>query len=72
MIVLFTEFTDLASADFMVRAARRMVETHLLLVVCAAGTRFNDCIAAVTAAHPQADVVNLFVRCLALGALTIL
>jgi len=33
MIVLFTEFTDLASADFMVRAARRMVETHLLLVV---------------------------------------
>ena len=33
MIVLFTEFTDLASADFMVRAAKRMVETHLLLVV---------------------------------------
>jgi uncharacterized protein (DUF58 family) len=33
MIVLFTEFTDLTSADFMVRAARRMVETHLLLVV---------------------------------------
>ncbi|HYE26802.1 MAG TPA: DUF58 domain-containing protein [Allosphingosinicella sp.] len=33
MIVLFTEFTDLTSADLMVRAARRMVETHLLLVV---------------------------------------
>ncbi len=33
MIVLFTEFTDLTSADFMVRAARRMVEKHLLLVV---------------------------------------
>jgi uncharacterized protein (DUF58 family) len=33
MIVLFTEFTDLTSADFMVRAVRRMVETHLLLVV---------------------------------------
>lgn len=33
MIVLFTEFTDLTSADFMVRVARRMVETHLLLVV---------------------------------------
>ena len=33
MIILFTEFTDLTSADFMVRAARRMVETHLLLVV---------------------------------------
>jgi len=45
---------------------------HLLLVACAAGTRFNDCVAAVTAAHPEADVVNLFVRCLAIGALTIL
>jgi len=33
MIVLFTEFTDLTSADFMVRAARRLVQTHLLLVV---------------------------------------
>jgi len=33
MIVLFTEFTDLTSADFMVRAAKRMVQTHLLLVV---------------------------------------
>jgi uncharacterized protein (DUF58 family) len=33
MIVLFTEFTDLTSADFMVRAARKMVRTHLLLVV---------------------------------------
>ncbi len=33
MIVLFTEFTDLTSADFMVRAAARIVGTHLLLVV---------------------------------------
>jgi len=33
MIVLFTEFTDLTSADFMVRAAKRLVQTHLLLVV---------------------------------------
>ena len=33
MIVLFTEFTDLTSADFMVRAAARIVQTHLLLVV---------------------------------------
>ncbi|WP_205481476.1 DUF58 domain-containing protein [Sphingomonas arenae] len=33
MIVLFTEFTDSISADFMVRAARRLVQTHLLLVV---------------------------------------
>jgi uncharacterized protein (DUF58 family) len=33
MIVLFTEFTDLTSADFLVRAAARLVETHLLLIV---------------------------------------
>ncbi|MHA6769864.1 DUF58 domain-containing protein [Sphingobium ummariense] len=33
MIILFTEFTDLTSADFLVRAAARLVETHLLLVV---------------------------------------
>lgn len=33
MIVLFTEFTDLTSADFMVRAAARIVAKHLLLVV---------------------------------------
>jgi uncharacterized protein (DUF58 family) len=33
MIVLFTEFTDFTSADLLVRAARRLVQTHLLLVV---------------------------------------
>ena len=33
MIILFTEFTDLTSAEFLVRAATRLVETHLLLVV---------------------------------------
>jgi uncharacterized protein (DUF58 family) len=33
MIVLCTEFTDSVSADFLVRAARRLVETHLLLIV---------------------------------------
>jgi len=33
MIVLFTEFTDLTSADFMVRAAARLVEKHLVMVV---------------------------------------
>jgi len=33
MIVLFTEVDDPTSADFMVRAAARLVETHLLLVV---------------------------------------
>jgi uncharacterized protein (DUF58 family) len=33
IIVLLTELTDLTSADFMVRAAARIVEKHLLLVV---------------------------------------
>jgi uncharacterized protein (DUF58 family) len=33
VIVLFTEFTDAISAEFLVRAARRLVETHLLMVV---------------------------------------
>jgi len=33
MIVMFTEFTDLTSADFMIRAAARLAETHLMLIV---------------------------------------
>jgi uncharacterized protein (DUF58 family) len=33
MIILFTEFTDTISADFLLRALRRLVETHLLMVV---------------------------------------
>jgi uncharacterized protein (DUF58 family) len=33
MIILFTEITDTISAEFLVRAIRRLVETHLLLVV---------------------------------------
>jgi len=33
MIVLFTEFTDTVSADFMLRALRRLVETHLVMIV---------------------------------------
>ncbi|MBX9813753.1 MAG: hypothetical protein A4S12_13065 [Proteobacteria bacterium SG_bin5] len=33
IIVLFTEFTDLAAADFLVRAVARLVEAHLLMVV---------------------------------------
>lgn len=33
MIILFTEFTDAVSADFMLRAIRRLVEKHLVLVV---------------------------------------
>lgn len=33
MIVLFTEFTNLTSAEFLVRSAARLVQTHLLLIV---------------------------------------
>jgi uncharacterized protein (DUF58 family) len=33
MIILFAEFTDLTSAEFLVRAAARLVETHLLIVM---------------------------------------
>jgi len=33
MIILFTEFTDPVSADFLLRALRRVVQTHLVLVV---------------------------------------
>jgi uncharacterized protein (DUF58 family) len=33
MIVLLTEITDIVSADFLVRAAARLIERHLLLVV---------------------------------------
>jgi len=33
MIILFTEFTDTVSADFLLRALRRLVATHLVLVV---------------------------------------
>ncbi len=33
MIVLFTEVTDRTSADFLVRGAARLIETHLLLIV---------------------------------------
>jgi uncharacterized protein (DUF58 family) len=33
MIILFTEFTDNISADFLVRGVQRLLETHLLLIV---------------------------------------
>jgi len=33
MVILFTEFTDAVSADFLLRAIRRLVEKHLVLVV---------------------------------------
>ena len=33
MIILFTEFADSVSADFMLRAVRTLVEKHLVMVV---------------------------------------
>lgn len=63
MIVLFTEFTDLTSAEFMVRAAARLVETHLLLVVVFR----DDELEALVDAEPQsADDVTRAVTAAAL------
>lgn len=50
MIVLFTEFTDPVAADFLVRAAARLVEAHLLLVVVLADEELE----AIAAAPPEA------------------
>jgi uncharacterized protein (DUF58 family) len=61
MIILFTEFTDAVSADFMLRSIRRLVETHLIMVVVlrdqeleeiasAAPQRADDITRAITAA----------------------
>lgn len=33
MIILFTEFTDTVSADFMLRAISRLIQTHLVILV---------------------------------------
>lgn len=66
MIVLFAEFTDPIAADFLVRAARRLVEKHLLLVVTLrdeevesfldrAPAQVDDVTRAVTAAGLLAD-----------------
>jgi len=63
MIVLFTEFTDLTSAEFMVRAAARLTETHLLLVVVFR----DDELEALVEAEPQsADDVTRAVTAAAL------
>jgi len=63
MIVLFTEFTDLTAAEFMVRAAARLVETHLLLVVVLR----DDELEALVEAEPQsADDVTRAVTAAAL------
>jgi uncharacterized protein (DUF58 family) len=63
MIVLFTEFTDLTSSEFMVRAAARLVETHLLLVVV---FRDEELEALVDAAPQSADDVTRAVTAAAL------
>jgi uncharacterized protein (DUF58 family) len=42
MIILFTEFTDTISAEFMLRSIRRLVETHLLLVVVLRDEELED------------------------------
>lgn len=63
MIVLFTEFTDLVSADFLVRASMRIVKTHLLLVVV---LRDEDVEAIVDRAPATADDVTRAVTAAAL------
>jgi uncharacterized protein (DUF58 family) len=50
MIVLFTEFTDTVAADFMLRAIRKLVETHLVVVVVLR----DDELEAIAAAEPVA------------------
>ncbi len=63
MIVLFTEFTDLTSADFLVRGAARLVSTHLLMVVV---LRDEELEAIVDRAPVQADDVTRAVTAAAL------
>jgi uncharacterized protein (DUF58 family) len=46
MIILFTEFTDTVSADFMLRAIRRLVQTHLLIVVVLRDEELESIVAA--------------------------
>jgi uncharacterized protein (DUF58 family) len=42
MIILFTEFTDTVSADFMLRALRRLVQTHLVVIVVLRDQELED------------------------------
>ncbi|HEX8936670.1 MAG TPA: DUF58 domain-containing protein [Sphingomicrobium sp.] len=49
MIIIFTEFTDTVSADFMLRAIRRLVETHLVIVVVLRDEELE----AIVAAEPE-------------------
>ncbi len=79
MIVLFTEFTDPTSAEFMVRAAGRLVATHLLLVVVLRDEELeaivdrppvtaDDVTRAVTAAALLRDRLTVLTRLRHLGA----
>ena len=63
MIILFTEFTDTVSADFMLRALRRLVETHLVIVVV---LRDEELEAIATAEPESADDVTRAVTAAAL------
>lgn len=79
MIILFTEFTDLTSAEFLVRAASRLVETHLLMVVVLRDEELesildrrpasaDDVTRAVTAAALLRDRLTVLTRLRHLGA----
>lgn len=54
-----------------VRAELIGPESHHLLLTCAAGMGLDDCLVAVSAAFPNADVADLFDRCFMSGALII-
>jgi uncharacterized protein (DUF58 family) len=79
MIILFTEFTDLTSAEFMIRAAGRLVQTHVLLIVVLrdeelegfvdrAPESADDVTRAVTAAALLRDRLMVLTRLRHLGA----
>jgi uncharacterized protein (DUF58 family) len=63
MLILFTEFTDTVSADFMLRSIRTLVKTHLVIVVVLRDEELE----AIAAAQPQkADDVTRAVTAAAL------
>ncbi|PZU06599.1 DUF58 domain-containing protein [Sphingomonas sp.] len=45
-VVLFTEFTDLTSADYLIRAAQQLMSRHLLLVAIFRDTELEEFVAA--------------------------
>lgn len=63
MIILFTEFTDPVSADFLLRSVRKLIETHLLVIVVLRDEELE----AITAANPAtADDVTRAITAAAL------